>query len=116
MSFDLKADENGVRLDLTKISDRARARRRIQQEKPYVVIGSPPCTDFCTLNQNINHKKMSPDVVRRRMVEARLHLEFCAEVCRESSSVPKFAESGCAQAGTFSVSTPLPPRAGRNSA
>ena len=49
-------------------------------EKPYVVIGSPPCTDFCTLNQNINHKRMTPDEVRRRMTEARIHLEFCAEV------------------------------------
>ena len=89
MSFDLKADENGRRWDFTKIEDRARARRRIRHEKPYVVIGSPPCTDFCTLNHNINHKKMAPDEVRRRMAEARLHLEFCAEVYKEQMRAGK---------------------------
>ena len=65
------------------MEDRAKARRRIQREKPSVVIGSPPCTDSCTLNQNINHKKMPAEEVRRRMTEARLHLEFCAEIYKE---------------------------------
>ena len=65
MSFDLKADKNGKRWAFTKIEDHAKARRRIQHENLYVVVGSPPCTDFCTLNQNINHKRMSPDEVRR---------------------------------------------------
>ena len=80
MSFDLRADENGIKWDFTQIQDRARARRKIHEEKPFCVIGSPPCTDFCILNQNINHPKMDPDEVKRRMVEARLHLQFCIEI------------------------------------
>ena len=83
MSFDLKADENGERWNFSKIEDRARARRRIQQERHYVVVGSPPCIDFCILNQNINHKKMPAAEVKRRMIEARLHLAFCAEIYTE---------------------------------
>ena len=37
MSFDLRADENGVKWDFNKIEHRARARRRIHQDKPFCV-------------------------------------------------------------------------------
>ena len=45
-----------------------------------MLVGSPPCTDFCTLNQNINHKKLDTKELARKMVRARVHLEFCAEL------------------------------------
>ena len=82
-AFDLKIDdETGQAWDFRKLRNRQRARKMIEEEKPYVLVGSPPCVDFTTLNQGINHKKMPPEEVERRMREARLHLDFCAELYR----------------------------------
>ena len=41
---------------------------------PYLLVGSPPCTDWCTLNVYLNHPKMDPAVVAERRRKARAHL------------------------------------------
>ena len=79
-SFDLRKDKEGKEWDFTLAEHRARARRMVSEEKPYITTGSPPCTDFCSLNININHPKMEPQVRRRRMIEAMTHLRFCIEI------------------------------------
>ena len=48
-TFDLRCDANGVDWGFRREADRRRAREQIQKEKPYLVIGSPPCTDFSAL-------------------------------------------------------------------
>jgi len=83
MSFDLRADSEGRKWDFSKIEDRTRARRIIQRDKPFMVIGSPPCTDFSILTQNLNHPKMDPKEVRRRMVMARAHIEFVVQIYKD---------------------------------
>jgi len=80
MTFDLIADENGRSWDFIREQDRKRAREAIRREKPYIVIGSPPCTDYTTLNQNVNHPRMHPEEVRRRMIVARTHLDFVVQI------------------------------------
>jgi len=81
-SFDMKTDADGKAWDFRLASHRAKARRQVAENKPYIVIGSPPCTDWSIINVNCNHKKMSEDERRRRMIEARVHLRFSVELYR----------------------------------
>ena len=82
-SFDLHRDPDGRVWNFEKASDRARARRMVNEEKPFVTVGSPPCTDWCRLNININHPKMPPEEVKRRLIAAKLHLNFCIQIYKE---------------------------------
>ena len=46
-TFDLAEDEFGVTYDVLKAADRQRIRARVARDQPSVVVGSPPCTDWC---------------------------------------------------------------------
>ena len=54
--FDLRRDANGVAWDFRKSADRERARAQIRREKPFLVVGSPPCTEFSSV-QNLNRQR-----------------------------------------------------------
>ena len=82
-TFDMVADSAGQAWDFRRAEDRARARRQISKEKPYLVIGSPPCTSFSRLNVNLDHGRVDPQELQRRQVEGRLLLNFAAEVYRD---------------------------------
>jgi len=82
-AFDLIEDENGRSWNFTRRDHRDKVRKIIQQMQPYVVIGSPPCTEWTRLNRNINHPRMHPEEVRRRMWEARVHMEFVAQIYKD---------------------------------
>jgi len=78
-TFDLREDVDGRSWNFLLESDRRRARRIIQTERPFLVIGSPPCTAFSIMNA-INFARMPADEVRRRMTEARILFDFAMEV------------------------------------
>ena len=59
---------------------RQEVRWRMALEKPYLVVGSPPCTDFSIMFRNLCAGKMDPEVVRQRRVKADVSLRFAAEV------------------------------------
>jgi hypothetical protein len=80
MTFDLRMGHDGRHWDFLKAADRAKARQLISREKPFIVIGSPPCTDFSSWNTRLNHKRMSESEVHRRKVEAETLLGFAIEV------------------------------------
>ena len=44
-TFDLCEDEFGVTYDVLKAADRQRIRTRVARDRPFLVVGSPPCTD-----------------------------------------------------------------------
>merc|ERR1712242_435708 len=77
--FDLRCDANGVAWDFTKAADRERARAQIRREKPFLVVGSPPCTEFSSV-QNLNRRPFSAAEARRRRAEAMILLGFALEV------------------------------------
>ena len=79
-TFDLCEDEHGVAYDALEASDRQRIRERVRRDKPFLVVGSPPCTDWCYYNVNFNHKKMAPEELKRRLIEREVHLRFAAEI------------------------------------
>ena len=46
-TFDLHADEDGVAYGVLKAVGRQRIRERVARDRPFLVVGSPPCTDWC---------------------------------------------------------------------
>ena len=50
--------------DLSKPEKRKRAKQLIEQEKPMLLIGSPPCTPFSVLFSS-NISRMDPEKVRQ---------------------------------------------------
>ena len=79
-SFDLQKDEYGRSWDFLKEEDRRRCRERVLKEKPYFVIGSPPCTLFSTLQNLSRAKRENTPEFRARLAEARVLLEFMTEI------------------------------------
>jgi hypothetical protein len=69
-TFDLRADTNGETWDFEKPQDRKRAWERIRAEEPYLVMGSPPCTMFSSL-QNLSAKKGTAEWEKRRRAARR---------------------------------------------
>ena len=60
-TFDLEEDENGVAYDALTAVDRQRIRDRVIRDKPFLVVGSPKCTDYSKLTVNLQHPKMSEE-------------------------------------------------------
>jgi hypothetical protein len=79
-TFDLKADKFGVAWDFRRPRDRKRAWDRIRAERPFLVVGSPPCTMFSRLQLNLNAVKMGKAEWERRRCEAEVLLTFAAAV------------------------------------
>ena len=51
---------------------RERVRQLVTETKPFMLIGSPPCTMFCLL-QNLSRNKRDPKVFAKKMAEAEKH-------------------------------------------
>ena len=69
-------------MELLRAEDRERARRQIARERPFLAIGSPPCTSFSHL-QNLTRRKQDPVKFAREQAEGKVLLGFAAEVYRE---------------------------------
>lgn len=72
--------------DFTKEKDRAIARDMMERDQPQLIIGSPPCTAFSSL-QKMNEAKWrgQPGKEKQRhkvWSEAVKHAEFCLELYR----------------------------------
>ena len=78
-TFDLRSDANGIAWDFRKAEDRRRAREQIARERPFVVIGCPPCTEFSTV-QVLNRHRIPADERHRRRAEALTLLGFATEI------------------------------------
>ena len=69
-SFDLVRDPTtGESWDLLKASDRRKCWQILEEQRPWLVIGSPPCACFSVINQGLNYPKMDPREVARRAAE-----------------------------------------------
>ena len=82
-SFDLIRDPTtGESWDLLRASDRRKCWQILEEQRPWLVIGSPPCTYFSVINQGLNYPKMDPREVARRGAEGRALLGFSLQVYR----------------------------------
>ena len=55
------------------------------EDNPFLVIGSPLCTDWSTM-MNLNWRNMSEEDIESRMKSARKHLKSCIQVYRHQAS------------------------------
>ena len=86
-SMDLTAPgRDGKSWDFTKVEHRRRALALVRDKRPYLLIGSPPCTAWSNL-QNLNRcKPGGNEKVDAAQAKARVHLEFCCQLYRERSA------------------------------
>ena len=79
-SLDLTTcDADGMPWDFDDSKMRNRAARKLFNDKPIVLIGSPMCTEYSAMSR-IHHCRMAPEVVKQRMDRARKQLEFCIKL------------------------------------
>ena len=79
-SLDLTMDDplTGQPWDLGKGEVRARVKKLVAESKPFMLIGSPPCTMFSTL-QNLSKAKRNEKKFNEKEV-AKKHVKFCVEL------------------------------------
>ena len=82
-SLDLTAKgPDGQILDFTKWSCRRRALELIRHQRPYLLIGSPPCTAFSNL-QNLNRcRPGGNEKVDEEQRKATIHMNFVCTLQR----------------------------------
>ena len=83
MSLDLTGnDTDGKPWDFNNAEKRDRARHLVGSKQALLVIGSPMCSAFSSL-QNINFARMTPEEVEKVKAYGKVHLDFCAELYQE---------------------------------
>ena len=70
---------DGEPWDLSQPKNIARLKKFIREGQPYVVIGSPPCTEFSSLKNFMKHSR-DPEEARAAMAKATKHMQTCVEV------------------------------------
>ena len=89
-SLDLTVPYQGEYWDFTKKTCRDRALDLLRKDRPYLLIGSPPCTAWSNL-QNLNACRpggaAKVEAGKRR---ARVHLLFCARLYREQLEAGRY--------------------------
>ena len=79
-SMDIRTvDHDGRPWDFSQPVMRERARRRIKEEDPFVLIGSPMCTLFSQM-MRVNWARMTTEEKTLRLADARAHLSFVCEL------------------------------------
>ena len=69
-AFDIRTTKaDGSHWDFNKCSDRKEVMKIIDEQDPFFVVGSPPCTAFCSWSRNMNYPKMDPKVVAELVKE-----------------------------------------------
>ena len=54
-------------------------RQMVLSSKPFMLIGSPPCTAFSQL-RGLNSLKRDPEIVAKELAQAKAHILFCFEM------------------------------------
>ena len=84
-------DAEGNAWDFTRADMREKAKALVMREKPFVLIGSPPCTAFSSW-QHINAARLgwTAQEIRQRRAEGELHIRFCCEVYKLQADAGRY--------------------------
>ena len=77
--------------DFRKKEDREKAREKLKEERPTLLIGSPECRMFSQL-QHMSPRRDSEEW-KRQHAEACLHVQFCCELYREQIKEDTYSTS-----------------------
>ena len=72
-------DVDGRHWDFDEDDMRERAWKKVREERPMLLIGTPMCTAFSAW-QFINNKKRDVDIVEKEYAKGLRHLSFCCEL------------------------------------
>ncbi len=67
--------------DFSRKEKRDKAKRRVDEDKPMMVIVSPMCGPFSQLQEVFNYPKMEKSKVEEKLEAALEHLKFAVEIC-----------------------------------
>ena len=84
-TYDLFQDKNGKAWDFRKAADRKQVRAEIMEQKPWMVIGSPPCTAFSSL-MSFNKNRMDNNKFNKQISEGKLLLNFAVDIYKLQAS------------------------------
>ncbi len=81
-ALDLTEDDpdDGRPWDFSDPDKRKKAKAKQDAEKPFMLVVSPMCGPFSTL-QNFNYSDMNSNDVMRKMSDALMHIRFAVELC-----------------------------------
>lgn len=74
--------EDGEPWDFSLKEKRQKARKLINEQNPYIVVGSPDCSKFSAW-QHVNKHLRDPRIMKRELDQAMVHLEFCCQIYRD---------------------------------
>ena len=80
---------DGKPWDLSKPDKIKRLWQLVIDGRPYVIIGSPPCTPFSIL-QGLNAEKRDPEMIKAEIKAATAHMDLCAKIYRYQISCGRF--------------------------
>jgi hypothetical protein len=75
--------DDGLPWDFSKSGKREKARQMRRRQKPYMLIGSPSCTEFTTFHALNKSRSSDPDAYDRARRRAVKHVEFMVEMYHE---------------------------------
>jgi len=79
LDLTMRDPSTGMPWDLScKITQR-KVRKMVVESKPFMLVGSPPCTAFSQI-QGLNNYRRDPEVVKKEMASACAHIVFCFEM------------------------------------
>jgi hypothetical protein len=74
--------DDGQPWNFSKPDKRAKAKKKLLEDKPALLVACPMCKEFSTWN-DLNSEYRTDEVVRDKITEAVSHLQFALELCRE---------------------------------
>ena len=75
-------DDTGLPFNFKDPKQRAKADKLLDERRPFLLIGSPPCTPFSQI-QAIHRARREPQDIERELIAGRVHLEFCCYLYRK---------------------------------
>ena len=85
----MRNPKDGQPWDLSKREVQDKVKGKVRRSKPFIVIGSPPCTAFSQL-QGWNCHKRDPDVVKSELKAAKAHVKVCFELYEEQRNTGRY--------------------------
>ena len=79
LDLTMRDPETGRPWDLSVKETQDKVRTNVVSSKPFMLIGSPPCTAFSQL-QGLNNSKRDPEIVAKELAQATAHILFCFEM------------------------------------